>query len=97
METNKTDKGYTNNPIKDQERLEKIINTAPDSTLPYEDPAITNPEELATFPDAAPIADAEDVEEESKTRIVNVKSSPVRDGRNIIRTDTNSNTTDGFM
>jgi len=97
METGKTGKVYTNNPIKDQERLEGIINTAPDSTLPYEDPIVTNPEELASFPKAAPIADAADVAEESKTRIVNVKSSPVREGRNIIRTDTNSDTTEGFM
>lgn len=55
------------------------------TTLPYEDPAITNPEELASFPKPAPIADAEDVENESENRLVN-KRTPVREGRNITQT-----------
>lgn len=99
METSKTGRVYTKDPVTGKERVEEIKTQTPvsDTVLPYEDPAITNPQELASFPPPAPIADAADVEEESKTRIVNVKSSPVREGRNIIRTDTNSDTTDGFM
>lgn len=96
METSKTGRVYTN-PATEQERHEKMKYAGPHATLPYEDPAITNPEELASFPKAAPKADALDVEEESKTRIVNVKSSPVRDGRNIVRTDTNGDITEGYM
>jgi len=55
--------------------------------LPYEDPAITNPAELASFPKAAPIADAADVENETGNRLVNRKGSPVREGRNIAQSD----------
>ncbi|MXN89839.1 hypothetical protein GR160_01235 [Flavobacterium sp. Sd200] len=61
-------------------------NTAHDPDLPYEDPAITNPQELASFPKPAPIVDAEDVENESESRLVNHRS-PVRDGSHIARTD----------
>lgn len=53
--------------------------------LPYEDPAIINPEELATFPKPAPKVDAADIENESENRLVN-KRSPVRDGTHITRT-----------
>jgi len=55
--------------------------------LPYEDPAITNPAELASFPKAAPKVDASEVENESGNRLVNRKSSPVREGRNIAQSD----------
>jgi|GEM_PF-1920562 len=99
METSKTGRVYTKDPVTGNESLNDSNkkNVMPDATLPYEDPAILNPQELATFPKAAPIVDAADVEEENRTRPINVKSSPVREGRNIVRTDTNSNTTDGFM
>lgn len=70
-------------------------NLTPDNTLPYEDPAITNPEELASFPKKAKIVDAAEVERESENRLVN-KRTPVRDGRNIVRTDNNPEN-DGFM
>jgi hypothetical protein len=96
METSRTGRVYTTAPINEKERLEEIKNLAPDNTLPYEDPALVNPEELASFPKPAPKADAADVEDESATRIVSLKSSPVRDGRNIVRTDTNPDP-DGFM
>lgn len=69
--------------------------TTSDTTLPYEDPAITNPEELASFPKPAPIADAEDVENESESRLVN-RRSPVREGRNIARTD-NAPNEEGYI
>lgn len=55
--------------------------------LPYEDPAVVNPAELASFPKAAPKVDAADVENESGNRLVNRKSSPVREGRNIAQSD----------
>lgn len=66
-----------------------------DFPLPYEDPAITNPEELATFPKNSQIIDAKEVEHESQSHLVN-KRSPVREGRNIISTDNNPDR-DGFM
>jgi hypothetical protein len=61
-----------------------------DTTLPYEDPAVINPEELASFPKPAPKADAADVENESENRLVN-KRSPVRDGTHITRTGNTPN------
>ncbi|MFD2603071.1 MULTISPECIES: hypothetical protein [Flavobacterium] len=63
--------------------------------LPYEDPAITNPQELASFPKPSQIMDAKEVEHESENHLVN-KRTPVREGRNIIRTDNNPEN-DGFM
>lgn len=95
METNDKNRLY-NAQNEEEKRLQEIKNTAPDNSLFYEDPAVTNPEELATFPKAAPKMDATDVEEESVTRLQSLKRSPVRDGRNIIRTDTEAGS-DGFM
>lgn len=66
-----------------------------DYPLPYEDPAITNPEELASFPKKSKISNAKEVEHERESHLVN-KRTPVREGRNIIRTDNNPDT-DGFM
>jgi hypothetical protein len=66
-----------------------------DFTLPYEDPAITNPEELASFPKNSNITNAKEVEHERESHLVN-KRTPVRDGRNIISTDNNPDR-DGFM
>jgi len=60
-------------------------NKPADTTLPYEDPAVINPEELASFPKPAPKVDAADIENESENRLVN-KRSPVRDGTHITRT-----------
>jgi len=83
------------NRINDNRRHQENMDLTPDTTLPYPDPAIVNPEELATFPKKAKIANAEDVENESESRLVN-RRSPVREGRNITRTDNNPDT-DGFM
>jgi hypothetical protein len=66
-----------------------------DFSLPYEDPAITNPEELASFPKNSQITAAEEVERERENHLVN-KRTPVREGRNITRTDNNPNN-EGFM
>ena len=66
-----------------------------DFTLPYEDPAITNPQELASFPKQSEIANTKEIEIESESHLVN-KRTPVREGRNIIRTDNNPEN-DGFM
>lgn len=54
--------------------------------LPYEDPAITNPQELASFPKPSHIMNAREVEHESENHLVN-RRSPVREGKNITRTD----------
>ena len=96
-----TEKGINDNII----RPNKEINRTPDNRangitikqndLPYEDPAITNPEELASFPTPAQIADAQEVKNESADHLVN-RRSPVREGRNITRTDNNPDN-DGFM
>ncbi len=76
-------------------RLEEIRNLKPDTTMPYADPAVVNPEELATFPKKSEIVDAADVAAENENHMVN-RRSPVREGRNIIRTDNDPNN-DGFM
>lgn len=72
-----------NNPDKKENTVKKII---PDTSLPYEDPAVVNPEELASFPKGSKITDAKEVELERKSHLVN-KRSPLREGRNITRTD----------
>lgn len=64
--------------------------------LPYEDPAITNPVELATFPKPAQKVSAQDIENENETHVINTKRNAVREGRNIISTDNNPDR-DGFM
>lgn len=72
-----------NDNANDQNKNKKIV---PDTSLPYDDPAVVNPEELASFPKKADIADAKEVEKERKSHLVN-KRSPLREGRNITRTD----------
>lgn len=57
-----------------------------DNSLPYEDPAIVNPKELASFPKKSKIEKASEVEKEKESHLVN-KRSPVREGRNITQTD----------
>ncbi|MES2487691.1 MAG: hypothetical protein V4581_17305 [Bacteroidota bacterium] len=64
--------------------------------LPYEDPAVVNPQELASFPEPAEIVDAQDVENENTIHMVTPNKNPVREGRNIISTDNNPDR-DGFM
>lgn len=61
-------------------------NLIPDNSLPYEDPAITNPEELASFPKNSKIEKASEVEKERESHLVN-KRTPLREGRNITQTD----------
>lgn len=92
MDTNH--KGMT--PEAYRERLEEIKHMAPDATLLYEDPAVLNPEELASFPKPAPKVAATDVEEENQARPVSAQRSAVREGRNIVRTDTAPDP-DGYM
>ncbi|OYQ37343.1 hypothetical protein CHU92_08385 [Flavobacterium cyanobacteriorum] len=81
-----------NSKLKNQNENQK----KPDGMLPEDDPAVINPDELATFPDEVKNDDP-DTEEERKSRAVNLKSSPVRDGRNITRTDTTADNDGGFM
>lgn len=66
----------------------------PESSLHYTDPAILNPEELATFPKQVTIDNHHHHHHES--HLVNNKRTPVRDGRNITRTD-NHPDRNGFM
>lgn len=79
-----------NDNSKDLNDQNKKENTAkkitPDTSLPYEDPAVVNPEELASFPKGAKITDAKEVELERKSHLVNKRSS-LREGHNITRTD----------
>lgn len=84
------------NPDTYSERLEEIKHLAPDNTMLYEDPAVVNPEELATFPKPAPKANATEISDENQAHPVSVQRSPVREGRNIVRTDTAPDP-DGFM
>jgi len=68
-------------------------NLIPESTLRfYEDPAIVNPGELATFPKAV---QEHHSHHHHESHLVN-KRTPVRDGRNITRTD-NHPDKEGFM
>lgn len=76
-----------NENVNDQNKKENTTKKiVPDTSLPYEDPAVVNPEELASFPKEAEITDAKEVEYERKSHLVN-RRSPLREGRNITRTD----------
>ena len=79
----------------DSRRLKEDLDLTPDNQLPYPDPAVVNPEELATFPKRSQQSDPGDIEDEKESHLVN-KRSPLRDGRNITRTDNNPDN-DGFM
>jgi hypothetical protein len=68
----------------------------PDGKLPEDDPMLINPDELATFPEEQKNPDR-NVEDENESHLVNRKSSPVREGRNITRTDTTADNDGGFM
>lgn len=67
----------------------------PDNTLPYEDPAVVNPEELATFPKQCVKVDNYHHHHEHESHLVN-RRTPVRDGRHITRTD-NHPDKDGYI
>jgi hypothetical protein len=69
----------------------------PDGMLPEDDPAVINPDELATFPKEMKADENPDLDEERKSHATNLKSSPARDGRNITRTDTTPDNDGGFM
>lgn len=59
----------------------------PDGLLPEDDPAIINPDELATFPKPVEQDENVDLDAERANHSVNRQESPVREGRNITRTD----------
>jgi len=69
---------------------------SPDGKLPEDDPALINPDELATFPKEVK-NEYPDLDEERDSHLTNRRSSPVRDGRNITRTDTTPDNDGGFM
>jgi hypothetical protein len=52
--------------------------------LPYDDPAIVNPAELASFPKMTKPGNDHHTDHES--HLVNRRTTPARDGRNITRT-----------
>lgn len=64
------------------------------SMMPYDDPAIINPDELATFPKSVN-TDSYHHHHDHESHSVS-KRTPVRDGRNITRTD-NHPDKNGFM
>ena len=70
---------------------DKMKRTYGDGVLPYEDPAIVNPDELATFPKQVKVTDHHHhhVHHHDHDHHVNKKVTPARDGRNITRTDNN--------
>lgn len=81
----------------DRDNHHNVDNGVPASPLkPEDDPALINPEELATFPEPAKRDSNVDIDSERDSHLVNKKPSPVRDGRNIISTDNNPGR-DGFM
>ncbi len=63
---------------------------------PEEDPAVINPEELASFPKQVDNTKDVDLEEERNSHLVNKQKSPVRSGRNITQTGPDPDR-DGFM
>ncbi|MFL9844806.1 hypothetical protein [Flavobacterium rhizosphaerae] len=69
----------------------------PYDKLPYDDPAVVNPQELASFPPPAGKISEEALESENEERNVSLKKSPVRDGRNIVRTDTTAGNDGGYL
>jgi len=99
---NNTKGHLVNNTVWPKQEVDNSRNIMPQEDLvpyeglPYDDPAITNPQELASFPPPAEIAPSEEVENENEIRLVNPQRSPVREGRNIISTDNNPDR-DGFM
>lgn len=70
----------------------------PDGLLPEDDPAVINPDELATFPKQVYETDENvDLEAERENHSVNRKTSPERDGTPITRTDNTSTNDRGFL
>lgn len=81
----------------DNRRLQEDKGLTPDGLLPEDDPAVINPDELASFPKEKHTENP-DIEDERDPKLVNRKTSPVREGRNITRTGPGSNVDeDGFM
>jgi len=86
----------TNSHVKPTTHNDMAENKKPESEIfPDGDPAVINPEELASFPPEAERSGDVDIEAEKDSHLVN-KRTPVRNGRNIISTD-NDPTHDGFM
>jgi hypothetical protein len=63
--------------------------------LPEDDPAIINPDELASFPEEKKTNDP-DLDEERDSHLANKVKGSVREGRNITNTDTKPDD-NGFM
>jgi hypothetical protein len=78
------------------EWIQESDHIMPGAYLLYEDPAIVNPEELATFPKQVNKDKDQHHHHQHESHLVNNKRTPVRDGRNITRTD-NHPDRNGFM
>jgi len=72
---------------------QEMSHTSGSYSLPYDDPAITNPDELASFPKQVSLDGHHSHDHDS--HLVN-RRTPVRDGRIITRTD-NQPDRRGFM
>jgi len=53
-------------------------------SLPYDDPAIVNPAELASFPKM--VMDSNNRHPDHDSHLVNKRTTPARDGSNIVKT-----------
>jgi len=92
------DPGYQDNHaetnmVYNNDWLQESKSLYPDDTLSYNDPAVINPDELATFPKE--VRGDSHHHHHHESHLVN-KRTPVRDGRNITRTD-NHPDKHGFM
>ena len=63
---------------------QRMSHTSGNFDLPYDDPAIVNPAELASFPKMVMHSDHRHPDHES--HLVNKKVTPARDGSNIVQT-----------
>jgi hypothetical protein len=92
------EKGKSVNFTNDNRELKKDNDqhNKPDGLLPEDDPALINPDELATFPKEMKNENP-DLDEERDSHLTNRRSSAVREGRNITRTDTTPDNDGGFM
>lgn len=92
MITNENDKRNDERLIKPDENKLRTENIG---IPPEEDPAVINPEELASFPKEKKTEDP-DLDEERSSHLANKVTSPVRSGRNITNTGPKPDE-DGFM
>lgn len=84
------------NPDTENKNVDKKLKGEETTDPAKMDPAKVNPKELASFPEEKENENP-DIEAESESNLVNKKSSPVREKRNITRTGPTASPNDGFM